>query len=140
MIPPMKKPLFLCSLIVGLLIPSIAWAHDPAGSAGMGGGVIADILAIPTIIFLVIFYHKKKERPDHTSPIIGLVIFNYILYAILFISCLTDSRSFYVFCLFGFPSFSIFFVHFILHCRYRDRRNALQNEEKTETSDDKESL
>ena len=130
MIPSVKKTIILTGLFAFWSIPSVAWAHYPTGLVGACGGILADLLAVPTIICLVIFYHKKKKRPDHVSPVIGLVIFNYVVYVLLLLLCIDNSNAFFRF---GFPSFSMIIIHICLHWSYQNRLKAMQSGDAAET-------
>ena len=144
--------------LFALSIPSIAWASCGENWDGLFAyflGIGASILAVPTIVFICIYYHKKKnnliyhhKKKDGLKRVIPwliLVVLNYVIYSIPLIWCigydLKRPACGYltpVFLLFGALFVVAIILHVILHFVYRKKiKNMQANDESiSETNPD----
>lgn len=99
--------------------------HDFIGVTGMFFGIIADILAIPSLILLSIYYKRKFKDPQYNSAIKIFVISSYVLYAVGLWLCLPNCmplREIEFYFLFGALYVIFILAHIIVHVVYCSRR------------------
>ena len=96
--------------------------HDFIGLTGIMFGVIADILAIPSLIFLSFYYKRKCRDPQYSGPVRKLIILSYVLYVIGLLMCIPNCKpvmEIQYYFLFS-PLYVIFILaHIIIYVRHR---------------------
>ncbi len=96
--------------------------HDFIGLTGILLGIIADILAIPSFILLLIYYKRKFKNPQNRSLVKKFIISSYVLYGIGLLLCIPNCKPFEeikFYFLFGALYVIFILAHIIIYVRHR---------------------